>query len=57
MFDLMHVHYSWLGMTSCFISGLLFGWARRPSGTVTLPIILHAATNVFAMRRIALSVS
>ena len=44
----MHVQYSWRTMLVVFAMGLVLGMARRFSGSVTLPLILHFLWNALA---------
>jgi len=43
-----HVQYSWLHLSSIFLSGLLFGWVRWRSGSTLLTILMHAILNAWA---------
>jgi membrane protease YdiL (CAAX protease family) len=49
LFGLMHVEYTWVGMLDTMVFGLIAGWARWRSGTLVLPILLHAANNLIVM--------
>lgn len=44
----MHMQYDWYGVGTLFIFGLLLGSVRLWTGSVTLPILMHAAVNVVA---------
>jgi membrane protease YdiL (CAAX protease family) len=44
----IHLQYDWFGMMQIFCLGLLFGWIRWRSGSTTLTILMHSATNVAA---------
>ncbi len=48
LFALMHLQYSWVGIFSCFCSGLLYGWVRHHSGTILIPMLLHFVDNLSA---------
>ena len=52
----MHVQYDWLGMAQIFLLGLLFGWLRWASGSTTLTIVLHIATNAASTLQTAIKV-
>lgn len=44
----LHVQYDWFGIVQILLIGLFFGWMRVQSGSVLLPVILHAAANIYA---------
>ena len=46
---LLHIQYDWLGMTQIFAAGLMLGWFRWASGSVTLTIVMHVLINFGAM--------
>jgi membrane protease YdiL (CAAX protease family) len=48
LFALLHVQYSPLEMGFIAVDGLFFGLARYQSGSLPLPMLLHASGNAFA---------
>jgi membrane protease YdiL (CAAX protease family) len=50
----LHLQYDAFDMTYVFLLGVLFGLAREHTGTVTMPILLHALTNALATLQVAL---
>jgi membrane protease YdiL (CAAX protease family)/predicted HAD superfamily phosphohydrolase YqeG len=45
---LFHVQYDLYGRVMIFIAGLLLGWARWRTRSVTVPILMHALMNAVA---------
>ena len=52
----IHWHYDFYGIATVFAIGLLLGWARLRTGSLTLTIALHAAFNLVAMLELVLLV-
>lgn len=50
----LHLQYDAFDMAYVFCLGVLFGFARERTGTVTLPIVLHVLTNALATLQVAL---
>jgi uncharacterized protein len=48
VFALLHVQYSALEMSFIALDGLFFGLARYQSGSLMVPILLHALGNAYA---------
>lgn len=48
-FALVHLQYDLIGVVSVFIMALLFGFAKLHSGSLFLPMVLHAINNAVAM--------
>jgi membrane protease YdiL (CAAX protease family) len=46
---LMHLQYDWLGIAQVFGVGILLGAARAATGSVVLPIIMHALMNFWGL--------
>jgi membrane protease YdiL (CAAX protease family) len=46
--SLLHTQYDWYGVLQIFLGGLLFGYARYKSGSVYIPITMHALQNLVA---------
>jgi uncharacterized protein len=46
IFAAIHLQYDWFGIFQTFCLGVLFGWVRWRSGSVTLTILLHMAINL-----------
>ena len=44
----LHVQYSWFGLAQVFVIGLYFSWLLWRSGTLWLPIIVHAVYNTLS---------
>ncbi len=44
----LHVQYDWFGVVQILLIGLVFGYLRLRSSSVLLPMILHAAANLYA---------
>ena len=53
----LHVQYGLYGVATIFVSGLLFGAARARSGSVYVPIIMHALMNLVASAQVAIYLS
>jgi membrane protease YdiL (CAAX protease family) len=49
VFAIIHVQYNWFGILQVFILGLLFTWIRWRSGSMLLPMLMHAITNFYSM--------
>ena len=45
----IHFQYDFYGMITIFAFGIILGWARFRSGSVYLPILLHAFINLVAL--------
>jgi len=50
----MHSQYNSYEMATIFCLGLLLGGARRATGTLSVPVALHAAVNFVATIETAL---
>jgi membrane protease YdiL (CAAX protease family) len=50
----LHVQYDLYDISFVFLLGILFGWAREKTGTVTVPLILHVLVNLVATVEVAL---
>ena len=48
LWSLLHTQYEWWFVASIFVSGILLAMIRWTSGSLYLPIGLHAATNLLA---------
>ncbi|NLW46091.1 MAG: CPBP family intramembrane metalloprotease [Firmicutes bacterium] len=44
----LHMQYDWYGVLQIFLGGLLFGYARYKSGSVYVPVAMHALQNLVA---------
>jgi membrane protease YdiL (CAAX protease family) len=44
----IHLQYDWFHMSHIVAVGVLFGWLRYRSGSVLLPMLLHALMNLVA---------
>jgi membrane protease YdiL (CAAX protease family) len=53
---LLHIQYDWLGMMQIFAAGLMLGWFRWASGSVTLTTMMHVLINFEAMIETAIKV-
>lgn len=45
---LIHLQYDWIDKGMIFLIGLLLGWARLRSGSLWIPMLMHAALNALA---------
>lgn len=45
---LIHLQYDWIDKGMIFLIGLLLGWARLRSGSLWIPLAMHAALNALA---------
>ncbi len=52
----IHVQYDWFGMCHVFVLGLFLGIIRLKTGSTTLTILLHAATNLAASVQVIVKV-
>jgi membrane protease YdiL (CAAX protease family) len=52
----IHFQYDVYGMITIFVFGIMLGWARLKSGSVYLPIMMHAFINLVALIETALFV-
>jgi hypothetical protein len=50
----LHVQYDLYDWSFVVLLGILLGWAREKTGTVTVPLILHALVNLAATVEVAL---
>lgn len=50
----LHLQYDAFDMAYVFCLGVLFGFAREHTGSVTMPILLHILTNALATLQVAL---
>ena len=50
----IHMQYDLYGMATIFALGVVYGLARASSGSLAVPLILHAATNLVATAEAAL---
>jgi uncharacterized protein len=55
-FATLHAQYHWFETLQVFWIGALFGWLRWRSGSTTLTILLHMATNLLATLQTAAKV-
>lgn len=46
--SLLHMQYDWYGVLQIFLGGLLFGYARFKSGSIYVPVVMHALQNLVA---------
>jgi uncharacterized protein len=51
----LHVQYDAYGMFNVFVMGLLLGTARKRSGSVLVPIAMHALNNAIATVQLAMA--
>jgi membrane protease YdiL (CAAX protease family) len=56
IFAALHAQYEWFEALQVFWIGALFGWLRWRSGSTTLTILLHMATNSLATVQTAVKV-
>jgi len=49
MWSLLHWGYSWQGLASVFLSGIVLTWILWRTGTIRAPIIAHAMANAAAV--------
>ncbi|MEL7479929.1 MAG: type II CAAX endopeptidase family protein [Pseudomonadota bacterium] len=54
-FTALHVQYSPLGLASVFLSGLVLGWLRIASGSMSAPIVAHMSANAVSVWFLAAS--
>jgi uncharacterized protein len=45
LWAVLHLQYSWHGIALIWVNGLLLGAARAASGSLLVPLALHAANN------------
>jgi membrane protease YdiL (CAAX protease family) len=50
----IHMQYDLYGMATIFVLGIVYGLARAWSGSLVVPLILHAVTNLIATAEAAL---
>jgi CAAX protease family protein len=50
----IHMQYDLYGMATIFVLGIVYGLARAWSGSLVVPLILHAVTNLVATAEAAL---
>ena len=50
----IHMQYDLYGMATIFVLGIVYGLARASSGSLVVPLILHAITNIVATAEAAL---
>jgi membrane protease YdiL (CAAX protease family) len=48
------MQYDLYGMATIFVLGIVYGLARASSGSLVVPLILHAVTNIVATAEAAL---
>jgi membrane protease YdiL (CAAX protease family) len=46
LWAMLHVQYDWTGVLQIFVVGLVLGWMRWRSGSLTLTFLLHALFNL-----------
>jgi membrane protease YdiL (CAAX protease family) len=46
---LLHWGYSWQGLTSVFLAGILMTWLVWRTGSIWVPIAAHAIVNLAAL--------
>jgi CAAX protease family protein len=54
---IVHIQYDWYGIATVFAFGLFLGTARVRTGTLVVPLLIHAAANAFATLEAAASFS
>lgn len=54
LWALIHMQYDAYDMTIIFLTGLLLSWARVRSGSLLVPIAMHATFNLVAMVQVTL---
>lgn len=54
LWTMLHLQYDSFYLVHIFVIGLLFGWLRWRSGSVTVPLLLHALVNLVALLQAAL---
>jgi membrane protease YdiL (CAAX protease family) len=57
LFALPHLQYDLFDVSAVFVLGVVFGAVRLHTGSLWLPIALHAATNLLATAQVALYLS
>jgi CAAX protease family protein len=50
-FGVLHIRYGWLAVVFIVLDGLFFGVARYHSGSVILPIFMHAIGNLYSWQQ------
>jgi membrane protease YdiL (CAAX protease family) len=50
----IHTQYDWFPVAQIFGFGLLLGYVRLRTGTLLLPLLMHAAYSMMAMGRVAM---
>jgi membrane protease YdiL (CAAX protease family) len=50
----LHAQYDLYDWSFVFLLGILLGWAREKTGTVTVPLLLHVLVNLVATVEVAL---
>ena len=45
IWTVLHIQYDWFGLAQVFCLGLVFGWLRWCTGSMTLTFALHALVN------------
>jgi membrane protease YdiL (CAAX protease family) len=56
LWAVVHLQYDWYGIGVIFVNGLVLGAARIHTGSLHVPIIMHAVTNLVATVQIAMRV-
>ncbi|MGQ0673834.1 MAG: lysostaphin resistance A-like protein [Hyphomicrobium sp.] len=49
LWTLLHLGYSWQGLTSVFLAGLVLTWLLQRTGSIWVPIFAHAFANACAL--------
>jgi uncharacterized protein len=49
LFALIHLQYSWQGISFLVSFGLVVGWVRWRTGSIVAPLLLHLTVNVITM--------
>jgi uncharacterized protein len=53
LWALIHQQYNWVDITGVFVFGLVLGLARQRTGTIYVPIAMHALNNFLALLQVA----
>jgi uncharacterized protein len=56
LWALIHQQYSWVDMAGVFVFGLVLGLARQRTGSIYVPIAMHALNNLLAILQVAWTV-
>lgn len=53
LWALIHQQYNWVDMAGVFVFGLVLGLARQRTGSVYVPMAMHALNNLLALLQVA----